>query len=137
MQSMVKAAFICEYAMTSADGKLSAIGIFSNINFPNLPNAHPRFFVVVILNLPQGTHTVSLDMLNPVGQSMMGEAEELPVEVEIPGADTQIVFDLPYREFTAAGIHQVQMFVNRVLVHSIPLNVATASGTGFAPSRQN
>lgn len=127
MPPQIKAGFICDYALTSDDGKLSAMGIFSNINFPTLPNAYPRFFIVIILNLDMGTHPISIGIVDPVGQQMLDEQPSVEVSAEIPGADTNLVIDFNNLPFNQAGIHQVQLFLDGLLIHSIPLSIQILS----------
>lgn len=44
-------AFLCDYATTSKDGKLSILGIFANINVAGLPGVHPQAFLAFELGL--------------------------------------------------------------------------------------
>jgi hypothetical protein len=136
MQPAVKSAFVCDYALTSDDGKLSAIGIFSNIGFPSLPNAYPRFFIVMIVSLDRGSHPVTIGIVDPVGQQILSDPPTVEVQVEIPGADTNLVVDFNNLPFSRPGIHQVQLFVRGLLTHSIPLTVQTMTTEG-ASSRPN
>lgn len=137
MQPMVKAALLCDYALTSDDGKLSAMGIFSNINFASLPNAYPRFFVVIILALDRGTHAVRLGIVDPVGQQILPEPPTVDVQVEVPGADTNLVIDFNNLPFNRGGIYQVQLFVAGRLTHSLPLSIQAMSTEGMAPIQAN
>lgn len=137
MQPIVKAALLCDYALTSDDGKLSAMGIFSNINFASLPNAYPRFFVVIILSLDRGTHAVRLGIVDPVGQQMLPDPPTVDVQVELPGADTNLVIDFNNLPFNRGGIYQVQLFLEGRLIHSMPLNIQAVSAEGLAPVQAN
>lgn len=123
MEPQVKAAFLCDYALTAQDGKLSVLGIFGNINFPSLPNAYPRFFVVVILTLDAGTFPVHLGIVDPAGQQLLAEPPAVEVQSELPGMDANLLIDFNGLPFHRAGIHQVQLFVEGRLIHSMPLNV--------------
>jgi len=51
---------LCDYALTAQDGKISAIGIFSQINVAHLPAVHGRMFVVAILEAEPGRHDLQL-----------------------------------------------------------------------------
>lgn len=137
MQPVIKAALLCDYALTSDDGKLSAVGIFSNINFSSLPSAYPRFFVVIIVSFDSGTHGVRLGIVDPVGQQILPDPPTVDVQVEMPGSDTNLVIDFNNLLFQRAGIHQVQFFVSDLLVHSIPVAVQTVSQNGYPPVRAN
>ena len=137
MQPIVKAALLCDYALTSDDGKLSALGIFSNINFPSLPNAYPRFFVVIIVALDSGMHRVRLGIVDPIGQQILTDPPSVDVRVELPGADTNLVIDFNNLPFNRGGIHQVQLFVADLLVYSLSLTVQAIAAQDFAPARAN
>ena len=137
MQPVIKAALLCDYALTSDDGKLSAVGIFSNINFASLPSAYPRFFVVIIVSFDSGTHGVRLGIVDPVGQQILPDPPTVDVQVEMPGSDTNLVIDFNNLLFQRAGIHQVQLFVSDLLVHSMPLTVQAVSPNGYPPVRAN
>lgn len=137
MQPTVKALLLCDYALTSDEGKLSVLGIFSNINFPSLPNAYSRFFVVIILTLDSGTHQVRLGIVEPGGGQMLPDPPTVDVQVEVPGADTNLVVDFNNLPFNRAGIYQVQLFLEGLLIHSVPLNVQGNAQPGVAPARPN
>lgn len=134
MPPVVKAAFLCDYALTSEDGKLSVLGIFGNINFATLPGAYPRFFVVIILALDAGTHQVQLRVIDPAGQPAVPEAPTVDVAVEAAGADTNLVIDFNNLPFQRTGFYQVQLLIAGTLVHTIPLTVQSAQAgmTGAA-----
>lgn len=137
MQPTVKAALLCDYALTSDDGKLSVMGIFGNVNFPSLPNAYPRFFVVIVLSLEAGTHAVELGIVDPAGQQMLPEPPTVEVHVEVPGSDTNLVIDFNNLPFNRSGVHQVQLFLAGRLIHSIPLAVQSAAAGGMIAARAN
>jgi hypothetical protein len=128
MNPTVKMLLLADYAMTSSDGRLSVMGIFSNINFQSLPAAHPRFFVVIVLSLDVGVHAVQLQFLDPSGKSMVEEPATIEVHVEMPGGEANLIVDIPNFRFERPGIHQVQLLVEGRLVKSAPLGVQSAGG---------
>lgn len=135
MQPTVKAALLCDYALTSQEGKLSVLGIFANINFPTLPNALSRFFVVFVLSLDEGTHNLHMGMLDPSGQQMLPEPPQAEVNVEIAGADTNLVIDFNNLPFNRSGIYQVQLFYEGRLIHTIPLHIQSMDQPGIIAGR--
>ncbi|HLJ65914.1 MAG TPA: hypothetical protein VKX16_00970 [Chloroflexota bacterium] len=137
MQPIVKAAILCDYAMTSQDGKLSLVGIFSSMHLQSLPGAYPRFFVVFILALEAGQHDVQIGILDPAGQQMLPNPPSIPVHQTYPGADTNLVVDFSGLMFQRAGIHQIQLLVGGEYIHSIPLSVGVAPEQSEAVSRPN
>jgi hypothetical protein len=136
-QPLVKVGLICDYALTGADGRLSVIGIFNNINFQTLPAAYPQFFVVLVLNLERGTHPVHLGITNPVGQQLLPEAQPVDVQVDVPGAETNLVIGFNNVQFERPGIYQVQLFVSGRLTHSIPVNVQAVGDAAYQTDRPN
>lgn len=137
MQPAVRLGVLCDYALTGMDQRLSLIGIFNNINFPGLPAAYPQFFVVFVLNLDRGEHQVHLGIVNPTGQQMLPDAEPVDVEVEVPGAETNLVIGFNNIQFDRPGIYQVQLFIAGRLVHSIPLNVQAVGPGPYLSDRPN
>jgi hypothetical protein len=138
MEPIIKAGLLCDYALTSDDGKLSMLGIFGNISFPSLPNAYPRFFVVIVISLDRGTHALRLGIVDPSGQQILPEPPTVEVRVEAPGSDTNLVIDFNNLPFNRSGIFQVQIFLEGRLIHSIPLSVqAAAPAPGTRPIRAN
>lgn len=135
MQPVVKAALLADYALTSEDGKLSVLGIFGHINFPSLPNALPRFFVVFIVALEPGAHDVQMGIIDPMGQQMLPEPPQVQVEVEAGGADTNLVIDFNNLPFERPGIYQVQLLIAGRLIHTVRLSVQAMSGPGVTAGR--
>jgi hypothetical protein len=133
MQPMVRAALLCDYALTSEDGKLSVVGIFGNINLATIPGTYPRFFVVIIVALDAGSHAVRVGIVDPMGQQMLPDQPLASVDVDVSGTERNLVVDLQNLLFNHAGIHQVQLYVAGRLIHSVPLTVQSASGSGFGP----
>src|SRR5438270_3451213 len=127
MQPEVKLAVLCDYALTSQDGKLSVLGIFSQMNMAQLPGVTPPYFAVVVLSLDQGSYSVRFGVVDPVGQQVLTEeAPEFDMEVETPGADTNLVIQFNNLPLARPGIYQIQLFVDGRLTHSLPLNVQSA-----------
>jgi len=51
---------LCDHAITAQDGKVSAIGLFSQINVTRLPTTYARLFIVAVLEADSGEHGVML-----------------------------------------------------------------------------
>jgi len=67
----IRLAALCDHALVGQDGKVSLLGIFRNISVSGLPAQHPRMFLVAILGLDVGAHTVVVRLLRPDGQQAM------------------------------------------------------------------
>jgi hypothetical protein len=129
---------LCDYALTSQDGKLSVLGIFSQMTLGGLPSASPPFFAVVVLQLDQGTYSVRFGVVDPAGQQVLtDEAPEFDLEVDTPGSDTNLVIQFNNLPLPRVGIYQVQLFLDGRLTHSLPLAVQAMAPPQFAPTRPN
>jgi hypothetical protein len=136
MQPQVKLAVLCDYALTSQDGKLSILGIFSQMNLGQLPGSSPPFFVVVVLTLDRGTFPVRFGIVDPSGQSILpAEPPPFDVEVEMPGTDTNLVLQFNNLPLSRPGIYQIQVFLEGRLIHSIPLSTQVMSGDAMSQFR--
>lgn len=138
MNPAVKLAVLCDYALTSQDGKLSVLGIFSQMNMAQLPGVTPPYFAVVVLGLEQGSYSVRFGVVDPVGQQVLtDEAPEFDMEVETAGADTNLVIQFNNLPLSRPGIYQIQLFLDGRLTHSLPLNVQAAMSPDAVLARPN
>ena len=72
---------LCDYALTAQDGKISAIGVFSQINVSRLPATHGRCFIVAILEASPGPHELSFQVVSPTGKNTLQQAPRIRIEV--------------------------------------------------------
>jgi hypothetical protein len=131
----IRLALVCDYALKSQDDKLSVLGIFSQINLAEVPGASPPFFVVVSIGMDVGNHQVRVGVLNPMGGNVLPEPPQFEVDVEQPGAATDLLLQFNGLPFERTGIYQIQVFVDGLLIHSLPLNVQSITQPGFEPVR--
>src|SRR5450432_753542 len=81
-------ALFADAANISQEGKLNILGVFDAVQCGTLPTVHPRAHLVVRLKGGQddvGTHTVSLNWLNPQGQELWSSNGELNIGAPPPG----------------------------------------------------
>lgn len=114
---------LCDYALTAQDGKISAIGIFSQINVAHLPAVHGRMFVVAILEAESGKHDLQLQVVSPQGQPILGNPPRLQIEVPPSATTANIVADLNGLEVTELGRHRVELRSGDRLLGSAPFSV--------------
>jgi hypothetical protein len=131
----IRLALVCDYALKSQDDKLSVLGIFSQINVSELPGTSPPFFVVVSIGMDVGNHQVRIGVLNPMGGNVLPDPPHFEVDVEQPGAATDVLLQFNGLPFERAGIYQVQVFVDGMMIHAVPLNVQSMSQQGIEPIR--
>ena len=95
---------LCDYALTAQDGKISAIGVFSQINVGRLPATHGRCFIVAILEATPGPHELTLQVMSPSGKPTIQQAPRLRIEVPANATTANIVADLKGMRIEEIGI---------------------------------
>jgi hypothetical protein len=83
-------AMFADAANLSQEGKLNILGVFDALQVATLPTVHPRANLVVRLKgarVDTGTHTVSLQWLNPSGVELWSSVGELEVASPPPNVN--------------------------------------------------
>jgi len=114
---------LCDYALTAQDGKISAIGVFSQINVGRLPATHGRCFIVAILEASPGPHELSLQVLSPSGKPTLQQAPRLRIEVPANATTANIVADLKGMKIEELGRHRIEITAGGTVLGSAPFNV--------------
>jgi hypothetical protein len=128
----VRMALLCDYALTSEDGKISAIGIFSSISFASLPANYPRFYVVIIASLTSGNHAAQIQMLGPAGNEILPSGPPMNLDVPDPANETNLIIGFDNLTFEQPGLHQLQFMLNGDVALSLPFSVMTSEQEGYA-----
>ncbi len=115
---------LCDYAITSRDGKVSAIGIFSQVNVHRLPVAHGRFFIVAILEADPGQHELHLQVVSPGGAPLLQQPPRLRIEVSRAATTANIVADLKGLRVTELGRHRIELRAGERVLGGTPFNVS-------------
>ena len=123
---------LCDYAITSRDGKVSAIGIFSQINVHRLPVAHGRFFIVAVLEADPGQHDLHLQVVTPTGAGALQQTPRLRIDVSRAATTANIVADLKGLRITEPGRHRIELREGERVLGSTPLNVSLVLRTAKA-----
>jgi len=127
LDARVRLALLCDYALTSEEGKISAIGIFSTINFAALPANYPRFFVVIVATLPPGNHSASINLLGPDGSEVIPNGPAMELDVPDGANESNLIIGFDNLAFEAPGIHQLQLRLDESLAMSLPFTVMSAA----------
>jgi hypothetical protein len=114
---------LCDYALTAQDGKISAIGVFSQINVGRLPATHGRCFIVAILEASPGPHELTLQVLSPSGKPTLQQAPRLRIEVPPNATTANIVADLKGMKIEEIGRHRIEVRSGADMLGSAPFNV--------------
>ena len=122
MTAEIRLAALCDHALVGQDGKVSLMGIFRNISVSGLPAQHPRMFVVAILGLEVGAHTVKVRLLRPDGQQAMPNQPEISVHA-VAGQDVNVIVELNNMSFTSYGTHKFDLEVDGSSIGGLPVAI--------------
>jgi hypothetical protein len=114
---------LCDYALTAQDGKISAIGVFSQINVSRMPATHGRCFIVAILEATPGSHELSFQVVGPTGTPVLQQAPKLRIEVPPNATTANIVADLKGMRLNEIGRHRIEVRAGDELLGSTPFLV--------------
>lgn len=123
---------LCDYALTAQDGKISAIGIFGQINVARLPAVHPRMFIVAVLDAEPGTHDLTLQVIGPSGASILDAPPQLHMRVPDGTSIANIVADLNGLELRELGRHEIELREGSALLGGTSLQVSLIFQPGQA-----
>jgi hypothetical protein len=119
----LRALLLCDYALTAQDGKISALGVFSQINVARLPAVHPRLFIVAVLDAAAGGHDLTLQVVSPKGTPLLSQAPRMRMQVPEGASTANIVADLNGLQLEELGRHEVELREGSRLLGSTPLVV--------------
>jgi hypothetical protein len=114
---------LCDYALTAQDGKISAIGVFSQINVGRMPAVHGRCFIVAVLEAQPGTHDVTITVVAPSGKTSLERAPRLRIEVPPNATTANIVADIKGMRLEEIGRYRIEVRAGDRLLGSTPFQV--------------
>jgi hypothetical protein len=114
---------LCDYALTAQDGKISAIGVFSQINVARLPTVHGRCFIVAILEADPGQHQVGLQVVAPDGRPVLERPPQIQIQVPPNATTANLVADLKGMRIEQLGRYRIEMRAGDRVLGSTPFNV--------------
>ncbi|HUQ17180.1 MAG TPA: hypothetical protein VM070_05285 [Candidatus Saccharimonadales bacterium] len=118
----VRLAALCDHALVGQDGKVSLLGIFRNISVTGLPAQHPRMFLVAILGLEAGTHSVVVRLRKPDGGQAGTNPPEIAVQA-VAGQDVNVIVELNNMSFTSYGTHKFDLEVDGTSIGGLPVAI--------------
>lgn len=131
--------FLCDYATVSREGKLSIIGIFSDINVGQLPARHPQAFLAFELELSYAEVNLDLPMRIECVDEDGSPVFKMDGQVQVrgrarPGERPRLAQALQLNDLTFqhAGRYDINIFVNNELKRTVEFTVShrPAGGTG-------
>jgi hypothetical protein len=114
---------LCDYALTAQDGKISAVGIFSQINVGTLPAVHGRLFIVAVLEAESGEHELTLQVVSPKGAGILERPPQLRIDVPANATSANIVADLKGMRIEELGRHRIELRAGDRLLGSAPFTI--------------
>jgi hypothetical protein len=114
---------LCDHAITAQDGKVSAIGLFSQINVTRLPTTYGRLFIVAVLEADAGRHEVTLQVLSPAGEPLLARPPQMRLEVPPNATTANIVAELKGLQLKELGRHRVELSANDRPLGNTPFTV--------------
>ncbi|HEY6609364.1 MAG TPA: hypothetical protein VI277_09230 [Candidatus Limnocylindria bacterium] len=114
---------LCDYALTAQDGKISAIGVFGQINVMRMPATHGRCFIVAILEATPGAHELTFQVVAPSGKPTLQQEPRLRIEVPPNATSANIVADLKGMRLDEIGRYRIEMRAGDELLGSSPFTV--------------
>jgi hypothetical protein len=114
---------LCDHAITAQDGKVSAIGLFSQINVTRLPTTYGRLFIVAVLEADAGEHKVTLQVVSPAGQPVLGRPPQMRLQVPPNATTANIVAELKGLQLKELGRHRIELRAGDRVLGSTPFNV--------------
>lgn len=115
---------LCDHAITAQDGKVSAIGLFSQINVARLPTTYARLFIVAVLEADPGEHQVSLQVAAPGGQPLLQRPPQMRLNVPPNASTANIVAELKGLQLRELGQHRVELRAGARMLGSTPFTVS-------------
>src|SRR5690606_18932670 len=95
----VKAFLICDQVIRSTDGKYTVVGVFRRVHAPQFPVFHARFGVYVMLGEMNGEYDLTIEFIDPHGETSLGKAELRGLKHNRPLEDFETGINLPGLQF--------------------------------------
>jgi len=114
---------LCDHAITAQDGKVSAIGVISQINVTLLPTTYGRLFIVAVLEADAGEHALTLQVVSPAGQPLLARPPQMRLNVPPNATSANIVAELKGLQLKELGRHRIELRAADRVLGSTPFNV--------------
>jgi hypothetical protein len=124
--------FLCDYATVSQEGKLSILGIFSDISVGEMPARHPQAFLAFELEFSyaevNAEFPLRIECVDEDGRAVFKADGQAQLSGHAkPGQRPRIVQALQLNDLTfeQAGRYDINIFVNNELKRTIEFTVTT------------
>lgn len=114
---------LCDHAITAQDGKVSAIGLFSQINVTRLPTTYGRLFIVAVMEADAGEHRLVLQVVSPNGEPLLARPPQMRLNVPPNATTANIVAELKGLQLKELGRHRIELRAGDRVLGSTPFAV--------------
>ena len=127
-------AHLCDYATVSQEGKLSILGIFTNINVATLPATHPQMYLAFDMEMRAveanrqmeiEIHLVDADgekLFAMKGSGQLRAPESATPKPGVSERASQIMVMNGIR-FKRPGAHEINIFLNDRLAYTVSFKI--------------
>ena len=99
---------LCDFALTSREGKLSVLGLFDRFFVSEVPSKYARFFLVAIISgTPNSEHSVNLKVTTPSSNDLLPLK---PVKLTFgPNGKANLITDLANITLPEIGEYKISL----------------------------
>lgn len=129
--------FICDYAFVDEKGRASIIKTFSHIRAPKLPFRYPQLFLALEFMAERGeSFSLGAVITSPSGHQLAKMEINRKSQGAQQGAIEKGFLPIGFYnlQFSEAGEHHIEIFVNGSSVHFMPLMIL---GSGKIPGEKH
>ena len=121
----VNFAHICDTAFLSQGGKVNIIGIFQTILSKQFPVSHPKFSVIVSLNVENqiGPHKETVKIIREEDKRVIEPVLNVEFNVSAKTQELNFIGDVINARFEKAGRYTVKIFFDDQEIFSIPMDM--------------
>ncbi len=130
----IQFAHLCDYATVSQEGKLSILGIFTNINVRTFPATHPQMYLAFDLEMRtvEASRPMALEihLVDADGEKLFemkgrGQFKVAEGATDKPGATMRIsqIMAMSGITFKRPGAHEINIFLNDSLAYTVSFQI--------------
>ena len=126
-------AIVCDDVRYEVGDKISLMGVFDSIKLQSFPTVHPRLSVVAAWMDVHGVVKSEIQLVDPSGNLLrqLGVASLEQKGFRKGARHIAVALNVPFK---APGIYQIKIYLDDMVVRSIPIPVESVGTppTGFA-----
>lgn len=127
-------AHLCDYATVSQEGKLSILGIFTNINAAKFPATHPQMYLAFDLEMKavevERQTQIEIHLVDADGEKLFEMKGRVRFRVPEgttakPGVSVRVsqIMVMSGIKFKRPGAHDINIFLNGPLAYTVSFNL--------------